>query len=217
MNKLATTITTYNKCAVAFQDRFMEMDLYNKSYDRFCDRVEMTNPRILEIACGPGNITKYMLLKRPDFNILAIDLAEKMVELAKKNNPAADFRVMDCRDILSLNEKFDAIVCGFCMPYLPNEECSKLIADMAVLLNPGGIVYFSTMEGDDSRSGFKTTSFSGLDQVYVYYHQHEFLRNQLEKYGLENIELMIQEYPEPDGTFTNDLIFLAEKIEHSND
>jgi 2-polyprenyl-3-methyl-5-hydroxy-6-metoxy-1,4-benzoquinol methylase len=212
MDKLAATIKTYNKCAVAFQNKFMEMDLYNNSYNHFCNRVEITNPRILEIACGPGNITKYLLSKRPDFNILAIDLAEKMVELAKKNNPTADFRVMDCRDILSLHEKFDAIICGFCMPYLSNEECSKLIADMAVLLNPGGTVYFSTMEGNDSRSGFENTSFSGENQVYVYYHQSEFLKNQLEKYGFENIELMIQEYPEPDGTFTNDLIFLARKI-----
>jgi len=215
MDKLATTITTYNNCAVAFQDKFMSMNLYNKSYDRFCDRVEKANPRILEIGCGPGNITKYLLSNRPDFNILAIDLAKKMVELAKKNNPMADFRVMDCRDILSLNEKFDAIVCGFCMPYLSNEECSKLIADMAALLNPGGIIYFSTMEGADTRSGFETTSFSGENQVYVYYHQPEFLRNQLVRCGFENIELLIQKYPESDGTFTNDLIFLAGKIDNS--
>ena len=210
-DKFATTITTYNKCAVAFQDKFMDMDLYHKSYDLFCDRVKKRNPRILEIACGPGNITRYLLSRRPDFDILAIDLAEKMVELATKNIPSVDFRVMDCRDILSLNEKFDAIVCGFCMPYLTNEECSKLIADMAALLSPGGIVYFSTMEGDDSRSGFETTSFSRENLIYVNYHQSEFLRNQLEKSGFENIELVIQEYPEPDGTFTNDLIFLAKK------
>jgi len=211
MNKDELTIATYNKCAVAFQDKFMEMDLYHKSYDRFCDRVETANPRILEIACGPGNITKYLLSKRPDFDILAIDLAEKMVELATKNIPSVEFRVMDCRDILMLAEKFDAIVCGFCMPYLSNEECSKLIADMAALLNPGGIVYFSTMEGGDLRSGFETTSFSGGNEVYVHYHQSGFLNEQLAKSGFENIELIVQEYPEPDGTTTNDLIFIANK------
>jgi 2-polyprenyl-3-methyl-5-hydroxy-6-metoxy-1,4-benzoquinol methylase len=170
MDKQATTISTYNKCAVAFQDKFMEMDLYYNSYDRFRDRVETENPRILEIACGPGNITRYLLSKRPDFNILATDLAENMVELAAKNNPTAEYKVMDCRDILSLNLKFDAIICGFCMPYLSDDECAKLIDDMAQLLNPRGTVYFSTMEGDDSRSGYETTSFSGNDQVYVYYH-----------------------------------------------
>jgi len=212
MDKQATTISTYNKCAVAFQDKFMEMDLYHNSYDRFCDRVETVNPRILEVACGPGNITRYLLSKRPDFNILASDLAENMVKLAKMNNPTAEYKVINCLDILSLDEKFDAIVCGFCMPYLSNDDCAKLISDMAQLLKPGGTVYFSTMEGDDSRSGFETTSFSGNDQVYVYYHQSEFLQSQLGVCGFKNIELIVQKYPEEDGTFTKDLIFIGTKL-----
>jgi 2-polyprenyl-3-methyl-5-hydroxy-6-metoxy-1,4-benzoquinol methylase len=211
MDNYALTREIYNNHAVAFQDKFMDMDLYNDTYDRFCDRVVLRNSKVFEIASGPGNITRYLLSKRPDFQILGIDLAEKMVELATKNNPTAVFRVMDCRDILSLDEKFDAIVCGFCIPYLPKEACAKLIADMSALLNPGGIVYFSTMEGDDSRSGFETTSFSGNDQLYFHYHQPGFLKNQLELNGFERIELLTKDYPEPDGTFTTDLIYLATK------
>jgi 2-polyprenyl-3-methyl-5-hydroxy-6-metoxy-1,4-benzoquinol methylase len=211
MDKNELTIATYNKCAVAFQNKFMDMDLYHRSYDLLCERISFANPRILEIASGPGNITRYLLSQRPGFDILAIDLAEKMVELATKNVPGVEFRVMDCRDILLLAEKFDAIVCGFCMPYLTNEECAKLIADMAQLLKPGGIVYFSTMEGDESRSGFETTSFSGGNEVYVHYHQSNYLKEQLVKSGFKNIELIVQEYPEPDGTTTNDLIFIASR------
>lgn len=211
MDKYDITIATYNKCAVAFQDKFMAMDLYHDSYDRLCERIETLNPRILEIGCGPGNITRYLLSKRPDFDILATDLAEKMIELASVNAPQAKFRVMDCRDINTIHSTFDAIVCGFCMPYLSDEECAKLIADMAALLNPGGTVYFSTMEGDNSRSGYETTSFSGENEVYVHYHQSGFLKEQLVQNGFENIELIVQGYPEPDGTVTNDLIFIATK------
>lgn len=211
MDKTAATIHTYNKCATGFQNKFMEMDLYNDTYDRFCDRVKTKNPEVLEIACGPGNITKYLLKKRPDFRLLGIDLAEKMVELAKVNIPNAEFLIMDCRNLLSLNKKFDAIIAGFCMPYLSNEECATLIGDIAGLLNPGGTLYFSTMEGDDSRSGFETTSFSGSDLVYIHYHQRDFLEQQLTINGFQHIELITKAYPEPNGTFTTDLIFLAEK------
>ena len=211
MDKLAITIDTYNKCATTFQDKFMEMDLYNATYDRFCAKVNVEHPNLLEIACGPGNITRYLLSKRPDFNILGIDLSSAMIELAKANVASAKFELMDCRAIVSLNTSFDAIVCGFCMPYLSKEECGKLIADMSVLLKPGGTVYFSTMEGDDTRSGFETTSFSGTNQVYVNYHQPGFLKGKLEECGFIDIELVVQDYPEPDGTFTNDLIFLATK------
>jgi hypothetical protein len=37
------------------------------------------------------------------------------------------------------------------------------------------------------------------------------LKEQLVQNGFENIELIVQGYPEPDGTITNDLIFIATK------
>ncbi len=46
---------------------FMNLDLYNDSYDTFCDQVKIKNATILEIGCGPENITKYLLKKRLDF------------------------------------------------------------------------------------------------------------------------------------------------------
>jgi len=116
MDKYDITIATYNKCAVAFQDKFMAMDLYHDSYDRLCERIETLNPRILEIGCGPGNITRYLLSKRPDFDILATDLAEKMIELASVNAPQAKFRVMDCRDINTIHSTFDALYAAFACP-----------------------------------------------------------------------------------------------------
>jgi 2-polyprenyl-3-methyl-5-hydroxy-6-metoxy-1,4-benzoquinol methylase len=211
MDKLTTTIDTFNKCAVGYQNKFMVMDLYDDSYDLFCERVKGGNPKVLEIGCGPGNITRYLLKKRPDFKLLGIDLAEKMVDLAKVNIPEAEFQVMDCRNISTINEKFDAIIAGFCMPFLSNDECSELIHHMATLLNPGGTVYFSTMEGDDSRSGFETTSFSQQELIYFHYHQSDFLKKQLEMNGFQNIKLITQDYPEQDGTFTTDLIYIATK------
>jgi len=40
--------------------------------------------KVLELACGPGNITKCLLSKRPDLEILATDIAPNILELAKK-------------------------------------------------------------------------------------------------------------------------------------
>src|SRR5690606_4608879 len=97
---------------------------------------------------GPGNITRYLLAKRPDFTIDAIDIAPNMIELAKQNNPTANFEVMDCRGIAGISKKYDGIICGFCMPYLSKSDCGQLIADSANLLKDNGILYFSTIEGN---------------------------------------------------------------------
>jgi hypothetical protein len=35
----------------------MEMDLYNDTFDLFCNSIEKENADMLELAYGPGNIT----------------------------------------------------------------------------------------------------------------------------------------------------------------
>ncbi len=211
MDKYTITIETYNKSAESFQDKFMNMDLYHDSYDKFCDMIDKKNNDIFEIACGPGNITRYLLSKRPDLKITAIDLSSKMIELAKVNNPTVDFQIMDCREIATIDKKFDAIMCGFCLPYLSQEESAKLIADSYNLLNTNGILYISTMEGDYEKSGFETTSFSGQEKVYVHYHQADYIKKKLVKSGFEDIELQCKDYQEQDGSLTTDMIFIARK------
>ena len=212
MERLEITIETYNKSANKYQDKFMKMDLYNDTYDKFCNLIEKKDAEIFEIASGPGNVTKYLLTKRPDFIIFGIDLASKMIELAKNNNPTANFQLMDCREIGKLEKKYDGIMCGFCMPYLSKQECAKLIRDSSKLLNTKGLIYLSTMEGDYNKSGFETTSFSGDDKVFIYYHQFDFLKNELNENGFQIIDFQRKDYPEPDGTFLTDMIIIAKKM-----
>ena len=179
MDRHTQTIDTYNKAAVNYQNKFMHLDLYHDTFDEFCRHVNRKNADILELGCGPGNVTKYLLNASPQFKITGLDLAPCMIELAKKNNPGADFRIMDCRDINIIEQKYDAIMCGFCMPYLSKEECTKLIQDASKLVHSGGLMYISTMEGDYHRSGYETTSFSQGDKVYIYYHQAKFMEDSL--------------------------------------
>ena len=212
MDRNKITQSTYNSAAENYQDKVMGMDLYNDTYDLFCELVEKENADIFEIASGPGNVTNYLALKRPDFNITGSDIAANMLELAKANNPKADFLLMDCRDIESLDRSFDAIMCAFCMPYLSKEECSKLIMDASKLLHPNGLLYFSTMEDEYSKSGFETTSFSGEDKVYIHYHQEDYLMDCLTQSGFQLIDLQRKDCLEPDGTFLKDMIFISRKI-----
>ena len=85
MNEYEETFQTWNKIADLYQEKFMNLEIYYDTYKKFCDLVEIENAAILEIGCGPGNITKQMLSIRPDLEILGIDYAPKMIELASKN------------------------------------------------------------------------------------------------------------------------------------
>ncbi|WP_026705306.1 class I SAM-dependent DNA methyltransferase [Flavobacterium soli] len=209
MNKYKTTFETWNKVASLYEEHFMDLDLYNDSYDTFCEAIEKSNPKILEIGCGPGNITKYMLSKRPDFDLEGIDIAPNMIELAKKNNPNATFRVMDSRNIDQLKTEYDGIICGFCIPYLSKSDCSKLVKDIKNLFSEKGILYLSFIEGDYEKSGYQSGS-SG-DQVYFYYHDLESIQTDLSENGFEITNISHKDYTRKDGTSEIHTILIARK------
>lgn len=209
IDKTKMAINVFDTYAQEYQNKFMDMDLYNDSLDLFCQSILTPHAEILDIACGPGNITRYLLKKRPDFNILGIDLSLNMLKLAKINNPSAEFQLLDCRDIGQLTQQFEAIICGFGLPYLSNEETEKLIRDASALLKSKGVIYISTMEDDYYKSGIKTSS-SG-SQLFMYYHEAETLTRILKKHGFKIIDLQRKEYPAGDGTNTTDLLILAGK------
>ena len=48
------TFKTWDKVASLYQDKFMNLDLYNDTYDFFCSSLPKPNSKILEIGCEPG-------------------------------------------------------------------------------------------------------------------------------------------------------------------
>jgi SAM-dependent methyltransferase len=199
-----------DKVAGIYEEKFMDLDIYDTTYDTFSACTEDDHAKILEIGCWPGNITRYLLSKRPNWDIEAIDVAPNMVTLAQKNNPTAQCRVMDCREIDLIEKKFDAIMCGFCMPYLSREDSSRLVKDCSDLLKDGWILYLSTIEGDYSDSGFETGSTG--NRAYVYYHSEQYLQELLDKNNFENISLQRKEYQWAIESSSTHIIFLARKV-----
>jgi cyclopropane fatty-acyl-phospholipid synthase-like methyltransferase len=205
-------IQAFDTHAQPYADLHIGETLYQSSLDLFCDYLTKPDASILELGCGPGNITQYLLAKRPDIQILGTDLAPSMIELARTHNPSADFQIMDSRDMLSLNRRFDALMCGFILPYLSREETFQLFSDAAAILHPGGILYLSSMEDDYSKSALKGPSDGKGPQIMMYYHEGEVLKSALEERGFNIISLTRQGYPEKDGSVTTDLIILAKQI-----
>lgn len=209
LNPIAVRV--FNAWAEGYNEAFMDTSLYHASFDRFCDAIEAPDAEVLELACGPGNITRYLLGKRPDLRILGTDLAPNMLERARANNPSAVFQLMDARTMRSLGRSFDAIVCGFCLPYLTPEEATTLIRDAASVLRPKGVLYLSTMEDDPARSGFKPSSTGKGESAYIQYYEGRFLTQALEANGFKVVFLDRKSYAGRDGVLTTDLMIVAQR------
>ena len=211
MENFELSVQRFNEFAEEYASRFDNVNGYIEQLTHFCSLVKSDNPRILELACGPGNVTGFLKNRFRNSRILAVDLAPKMIEIARTQLPDVDFRVMDVREISTIPDRFDAVMCSFCLPFLSKTDSAKLIAHCAECLVSGGVLYVSTMEGNEERAGYEATSFSGDAEIYFNYHQQTDLEQAFEQSGFEIRQLRLQDYNEPDGSVTTDMIFIAVK------
>lgn len=208
MDQYKETVDTWNNVAIAYQEKFMDLNLYDETYDLVCNSIDKHQAKLLEIGCGPGNITKYLLSKRPDFDLFGIDIASKMIALARLNNPTAHFAVMDCRQMYTLDSMYDGIIAGFCLPYLSVTECYELFTQAYRLLNEYGLLYISFVEGDPSKSDFKI-GVGG--RVYFYYHELDAIQSHLHKLNFGGIEIVRVNYKISETVFETHTILIAKK------
>ena len=207
------TFKTWNTVAQLYEANFMKLELYNDTYKSFCDLLK-PNASVLEIGCGPGNITRHILDLNPNLKILATDISKNMIDLAKRNNPEAETQILDCRNLKTINAKFDGIVCGFTVPYLSKLDCSNLISDCSNSLTKGGAFYLSFVAGDYENSGF--ISGSSGDRVYFYYHELKKIKQELELNELSIVNIIEKQYIKSDSTSETHTIIIARNKRKTN-
>ena len=209
MDHCAISASAFHKFADRYRDKYMDLTMYDDSYREFCELLRRGRARVLDAACGPGNVSRYLMVQRPDLDLLGIDLAPRMVELAREAVPSAQFAVHDCRHLADLQQRFDGIICAFGLPYLSREEATAFIGAAGDALEPGGVFYLSTMLGRSEDSGFERCSTG--DQVYINYHSEDEVTCSLQKCGFTLLKQ--RRLPSPSNAVkrTTDLIVIAKK------
>jgi cyclopropane fatty-acyl-phospholipid synthase-like methyltransferase len=210
MDQSAISAGVFHKLADRYREKYMDLTMYDDSYCEFCELLPRGRARVLDAACGPGNASCYLMSQRPDLDLLGIDLAPRMVELAREAVPSAWFEVGDCRHLAELKRRFDGIICAFGLPYLSWEEAKAFIRAARELLESGGVLYLSTILGRSQDSGFERCS-SG-DQVYVNYHSERRLSRTLRECGFTIVQQKRMESPSTAPKATTDLIVIAKKL-----
>jgi SAM-dependent methyltransferase len=209
MSKTADAITIFNAKAIDYAKKYGNVEQYKGGLDILC-KLSVPVAKVLDLACGPGNITKYLLSERPDFDVLGLDLAPKMISIAQEVNPNASFLVHDIKLIAELEGKFDLIIIGFGLPYLSKNEAVTLINKSYDKLNNNGLLYISTMVGNYTDSGPEKSS-DGKNEMFIYYHQADYLKSMLIDLNLNIIYEKQQPFLETDKVRFTDFIVIGKK------
>ena len=186
------TVKIFDDAAQRYQDKYMDVSSYENSLSLFCESLSSLESSILDVACGPGNVAKFVIDIVPGAKILASDLSPKMLQLTKINVPKAETMLMDAKDLGTLDRKFDGVLSSFIFPYLSKNEVVKFIADVKDIINENGIIYISTMQGKNEDSGYVGPE-DGV-QMFMNYHEVSYLEETLVKYGFDILLSILQPY-----------------------
>ncbi|MFZ6035907.1 MAG: class I SAM-dependent methyltransferase [Patescibacteria group bacterium] len=116
---------------------------FKEGYARTINIIESFNgykSKILDIGCGTGELEKILVGKFPEINIIAIDFAERMVEIAKKKNENQRVKVFleDINDIQFEKEKFNFVIALNVLHHIKDVE--TLFSSAGRMLVSGGYI-----------------------------------------------------------------------------
>lgn len=197
----------YKKYAKEFDEKIGSLTIYNESYDYLLNHIE-DGASILDLACGPGNVSYYLKNKKPGLSITGVDISEEIIDIAKRKIQDGEFIVKDICEV-KFETKFDCVVCAFAIPYLNLGETDHVAKTISRSLKSNGLFYISFIEG--SKEGYEKTSFTENDKLFVYHHPQKAIFNILDKHALSVIKKFEIDYHEEDGTITDEVIYVGNK------
>ncbi len=177
MDSYQETFDTWNSVAALYDQKFGNLSIYDDGLDFFGEQIAQPNPQLLDMACGPGNITKFLANIFPNATIDAFDIAPNMIDIARSNAPSASFEILDIRNISQISKTYNGITCGFCAPYLSKDDLQNLFQSSYKLLEENGTFYISFIGVKSDYSEMKIPSIGG--RMLVHYYQIEGFQNHL--------------------------------------
>jgi ubiquinone/menaquinone biosynthesis C-methylase UbiE len=133
---------TFSRHAAAYKRRLDEVMARGEAHGRIAV-IDWVDPspgkRILDLACGPGTLS-YPIAQAvsPGGEVVGIDLAPGMIELAQRDAPPGlplKFELMDMENLRFPDHSFDAGVSGHGFQFVP--DLRRALAETRRVLKPG--------------------------------------------------------------------------------
>ena len=166
--------------------------------------------RILDAGCGTGSGTDYLIYLNPEAEIVAIDLSEKALSVAKERcrrsgvlerAKSVEFQLLKLEEVVQLPGEFDFINCVGVLHHLPDPV--KGIQALAQKLAPGGLLHIfvyaelgrweiqlmqkaiALLQGD-RRGDYRDGVFVGRQIFSLLPENNKIVKREKERWSMEN-------------------------------
>ena len=141
-DKIAETIDTYNNIVEEYIDYFNSKDLMGKV--QFQKEIDVL---VENLETAIGDYPKYLTEKcKKNFNVIGVDSSENMINVAMKNAPEANFKVMDMRNLNFSDNSFNAIICLATLIHVDDNTAVKILEKFDSMLRDNGLIIINVME-----------------------------------------------------------------------
>lgn len=206
MDKTPRTIESYNQCADRFVQTYMDLGLFEPYFREFSGLLKVGST-ILDLGCGPGNVSRFLMNQDKGYQIVGIDLSPRMLQYAKRNVPGGKFIRADLR-LVVFKQTFDAVIASFCIIHLNQDEVDDLLRKTFDLLGDGGYLYLSFMYGGEP--GFEKAGFSKDEMYFCYFEPGEMIKA-LERLGYRVMSKYRHDYQRTADQPIQDIVIIAQK------
>lgn len=146
------------------------------------------NASLLDIGCGAGEKSKYLLGK--GYKVTGIDFSEEMLAIAREQVPTGKFIVGDIMQSLDLHESFDGIFAQAVLLHIPKDAIIEVLKNIIAPLTPGGYFYAAvkeTRQGGPDEAILKENDYGYEYERFFSYFTVSELKGYLQDIGMEMV------------------------------
>jgi SAM-dependent methyltransferase len=100
---------------------------------------------VLDLGCGPGHLTGYLLSKCPD--VTGIDLVPEFIAHARRAHPTARFEVGSITSSTWANGSVAGALAWYSLIHFEPDELDGALDEIRRIMAPGGVVVVGFFEG----------------------------------------------------------------------
>lgn len=172
----AESVACFDKHASKYAQKYFDLSDYHAYYDLLLQHLPESASRVLDLACGPGNVAAYLQQQRPEIVFDCADRSAAMLAQVQQRLVTANLINADCRDLSQLTPGYDGAAFCFGLSYFDDADAKLVLRELRQVLKPGAALLLSSVAGDAANSG-RQTSASGDSVISFFRSQHQI--NQL--------------------------------------